>query len=87
LKTFNKFYGQMREHAENILRKHFADREDMGNNPEKWILDSLRKYGALDVVAEFTEQSNPNSNNRHYNAGYYDAMADLVRFIKTQKRD
>ncbi len=83
--SYNKFYGQLAEGAEKIFNEGFKSRPDMGKEPAKWILKTLRKHAALDVLAEFmTRVPIPKTTNRHYQAGYHDALADLTRYIQRE---
>jgi len=63
------------------MHKMIVAKTDLGENSATRILATLRKFGALDMVLEFTEQVEP-TDNRMYNAGYLDALDDLARFIK-----
>jgi hypothetical protein len=83
--TYNKFYGQLVEGAEKIFNEGYKNRTDVGKEPAKWILQTLRKYAALDVLAEFmTRVPIPKTTNRHYQAGYQDALADVTRYIQRE---
>jgi hypothetical protein len=83
--SYNKFYGQLVEGAEKIFNEGYKNRTDTGKEPAKWILKTLRKYAALDTLAEFLERVPvPKASNRHYQAGYQDALEDLARFIQRE---
>ncbi|QIN94726.1 hypothetical protein PP460_gp076 [Streptomyces phage Muntaha] len=86
--AYNLFYGQLREGAERIFNKGYEDMTGQGKDPAGWILKTLRKYGALDVLGEFYKKGRKPQReagaNRHYVAGYYDALADLTRYIQRE---
>ncbi|QIN94163.1 hypothetical protein PP459_gp070 [Streptomyces phage Wakanda] len=64
------------------LKKIFTNKCDMSDGSAEICLRTLRQAATLDSIREFTEQSNPGTNQRHYVAGYYDALEDLARFMK-----
>lgn len=85
--AYNAFYGQLRDGAERIFNKGYEGMTGQGKDPAGWILRTLRKYAALDVIGEFMEKAGKPQHtvtNRHYVAGYYDALADLTRYIQRE---
>ncbi|AVD99358.1 hypothetical protein SEA_BILLNYE_186 [Streptomyces phage BillNye] len=66
------------------LKGIFMKKCDMSDGSAEICLRSLRKAATLDVILEFNDQLEPPSTNRHYNAGYYDALADLARYARTK---
>jgi hypothetical protein len=69
------------EDYHNLMRKMIVAKTDLGEDSATRVLATLRKFGAMDVVLEFSDTVEL-TDNRMYNAGYLDALDDLMRFIK-----
>lgn len=69
------------EDYHNLMRNMIVAKTDLNEDSATRILATLRKFGAVDVVMEFADTVEL-TDNRTYNAGYLDALDDLMRFIK-----
>jgi hypothetical protein len=80
--AFNKGY----EEFHGLMLKLVVSKTDMSEDQAARILATLRKFGAMDMLSEFIKNVDT-TDNRMYNAGYLDALDDLMRFIKHGKKD
>jgi hypothetical protein len=77
-KGYEEFHG--------LAHRMIVAKTDLGEDSTTRILATLRKFGAMDMLSEFMENVGT-TDNRVYNAGYLDALDDLMRFIKHGKKD
>lgn len=80
--AYNKGY----EEFHGLMLKLVVSKTDMDEDQASRILKTLRKFGAMDMLSEFI-QNVDRKDNRMYNAGYLDALDDLMRFIKHGKEN
>lgn len=76
-----KFWEEMRGSLKRILTKNST----MSDESAELVINTLRRSASLDVISEFNLlKLSPDIKNRHYVAGYYDALEDLVRFVRKE---
>ncbi len=78
-----KIWQEFHDSLKRILTKD----DSMSEKHAESVIKTLRKYSSLDLVVEFSKQAKTPTDNRHYNAGYFDAIDDLARFIKTRNEE
>jgi len=74
--SFNKGYGEIRE-----IGKAALDLSSLEDDRVEWILDTLRKYGAIDMFCEFMRSFDKTSD-RATQPGYSQALSDFLNFAK-----
>jgi len=81
--AFIRIWRDFHDSLKRILTKD----DSMSEEQAESVLKTLRKYSSLDMVVEFAKQAETQTKQRHYVAGYFDALDDLARFIKTRDEE
>jgi hypothetical protein len=77
--AFNRGYEEIRRLGEDVMKEASLDEEK-----SEWLLDTLKKYGTVEMVSEFLKGLDRESD-RVLDQGYLNALSDFLAFAKNYK--
>lgn len=74
--AFNRGYAEIRQLGEDVMKE-----ASLPEDKYEWLLDTLKKYGTMDMVLEYLKGLDKSSD-RILQPGYIDALSDFLAFAK-----